>query len=96
MSRNVIWLPFSPFRVNIRDMENQIQLYHDFTAFWLERDWKTPREKQLERQVTQLRQENQELKAEVEAFQVDVDYFGCSFLSQATQLRARGGTIEPV
>jgi DNA replication and repair protein RecF len=27
---------------------------------------------------------------------VDVDYFGSSFLSQATQLRVRGGTIEPV
>jgi DNA replication and repair protein RecF len=27
---------------------------------------------------------------------VDLDYFGSSFLSQATQLRVRGGTIEPV
>lgn len=47
--------------------ENQIQLYHDATAFWLEKDWKTPREKQLERQVAQLRQENSNLKAQGKA-----------------------------
>ncbi len=46
------------------NMENQIQLYHDLTAFWLDKEWKTPREKQLEKRVVQLGQENKELRAE--------------------------------
>jgi DNA repair exonuclease SbcCD ATPase subunit len=45
-------------------MDNQIQLYHDATAFWLEKDWKTPREKQLDKQVAQLRQEIAQLRQE--------------------------------
>jgi len=48
-------------------MENQIQLYHNLTAFWLDKEWKTPREKQLEKQVAQLRQENNSLKAQNKA-----------------------------
>ncbi len=50
-------------------MENQIQLYHDATAFWLDKEWKTPREKELEREVARLRQQNQSLKAQVKAQQ---------------------------
>ena len=54
------------------NMENQIQLYHDLTIFWLDKEWKTPREKQLEKQVDKLRQENQNLKAEVKTLNAQV------------------------
>jgi len=47
-----------------KDMENQIQLYYDMTAFWLDREWKTSREKRLEKENAQLKQENKEIKAE--------------------------------
>ena len=46
-------------------MENQIKLYHDLTAFWLYKEWKTPREKQLEKQVDKLKQEISTLKAQL-------------------------------
>ena len=37
--------------------KNQIKYYHDLTAFWLEKEWKTPREKLLEKELAQLRQQ---------------------------------------
>jgi hypothetical protein len=46
-------------------MENQIQLCHDMTAFWLDREWRTPRQRQLEAQVQRLTEENKRLKAEL-------------------------------
>jgi len=45
-------------------MENQIQVYHNMTAFWLDKQWKTPREKELEKEVASLRQEVSNLKAQ--------------------------------
>jgi len=47
--------------------KNQIQVYHDLTAFWLDNEWKTPREKQLERQVAWLRQDANNMRAENKA-----------------------------
>ncbi len=44
--------------------KNQIKHYHNLTAFWLDKEWKTPREEQLEKRVVQLGQENKELRAE--------------------------------
>lgn len=46
-------------------MDNQIQLYHDATAFWLDKDWKTPREEELERQVAQLKRQKSNLEAQL-------------------------------
>ncbi|MBN1368086.1 MAG: hypothetical protein JW967_09185 [Dehalococcoidales bacterium] len=43
-------------------MQNQIQLYHDLTAFWLDKDWQTPKEKQLGKQLAELRQRLESLK----------------------------------
>jgi len=45
-------------------LQNQIQRYHDLTAFWLDRDWKTPRERELEGKVNALERENQGLRQE--------------------------------
>jgi hypothetical protein len=57
-------------------MENQIQLYHDATAFWLDKEWKTPREKQLEKQLSQSTvSANRDLKVSVKNYQV---LFACS------------------
>lgn len=36
-------------------MVNQIQLYHNATAVWLDKDWKTLRERKLEKEITELR-----------------------------------------
>jgi septal ring factor EnvC (AmiA/AmiB activator) len=47
-------------------MENEIQVYHDVTAFWLDKQWKTPREKELEKEVASLRQDIGNLKAQNE------------------------------
>lgn len=38
-------------------MENQIQLYHDATAFWLDQQWKTPRERELKGEIRMLEAE---------------------------------------
>ena len=46
-------------------MENQIQLYHDLTAFWLDKDWKTPREKVLEKEIIELRQRLSSLEGRI-------------------------------
>jgi hypothetical protein len=46
--------------------QNQIQLYKEETAFWLDKEWKTPREKQLEK-------ENEELKEKIEDLKERVD-----------------------
>ena len=46
-------------------MENQIQLYHDATAFWLDKEWKTPREEELEREVAQLKRERSNLEVQL-------------------------------
>jgi cell division protein FtsB len=54
-------------------MENQIKLYHDLTAFWLDKNWKTPREKQLEKQVAQLRQENNSLRMQNKALREELE-----------------------
>lgn len=48
-------------------MENQIQLYHDMTAFWLDREWRTPRERELEAEAQRLREENKALNTEAKA-----------------------------
>jgi FtsZ-binding cell division protein ZapB len=45
-------------------LDNQIQVYHDATAFWLDREWKTPKQRQLEKEVERLRRENNALKQE--------------------------------
>ena len=37
--------------------KNQIKRYHDLTSFWLDKEWKTPREKQLEKEMQRLRQQ---------------------------------------
>ena len=47
-------------------MQNQIQLYHDLTAFWLDEEWKTPRERQLEKQNNKLREEISNLKTQLQ------------------------------
>ena len=35
-------------------MQDQITLYHDKTAFWLDKEWKTPREKMLEKKFEEI------------------------------------------
>ncbi len=47
-------------------MGNQIQLYHDLTLAWLDKDWKTPRERKLEQEVQKLKAENQALEGELQ------------------------------
>jgi predicted RNA-binding Zn-ribbon protein involved in translation (DUF1610 family) len=44
------------------DKQNQIQLYKEDPAFWLDQKWRTPREKILEKEVEQLRNEMETLK----------------------------------
>ncbi len=46
-------------------MENQVQLYRNLTAFWLDKEWKTPRQKQLEKQVVKLKQDVSSLRAQL-------------------------------
>ena len=54
-------------------MENQIELYHNLTAFWLDKEWKTPRQKRLEKQVAQLRQENNSLRMQNKALREELE-----------------------
>jgi predicted RNA-binding Zn-ribbon protein involved in translation (DUF1610 family) len=35
-------------------VQDQITLYHDKTAFWLDKEWKTPREKMLEKKFEEI------------------------------------------
>lgn len=37
-------------------MHNQIQFYRDLSVAWLDREWKTPREKKLEKELQEVRQ----------------------------------------
>ena len=54
-------------------MTDQIHLYHDLTVAWLDRDWKTPREKQLEQENQKLRTERDNLKAQLYVLKVELE-----------------------
>ncbi len=54
-------------------MGNQIQLYHDLTLAWLDKEWKTPREKKLEVENQKLRAELDSRKAELNSLKAELE-----------------------
>lgn len=63
-------------------MQNQIQFYHDLTAFWLDKEWKTPREKKLEKKLEELSKRLDSLEKRVSnASQVVRTLLGYNYLS---------------
>ncbi len=47
-------------------IDSQIQLYHDLTLAWVDKEWKTPKQKKLEKPNNELYAQNQQLKAQLQ------------------------------
>ena len=53
-------------------MSNQIQVYRETTAFWLDKEWRTPKQRELEAANRRRREENEQLKAELKALREEL------------------------